>query len=87
MAIKNFRDLMPDLETTDSSTDVHVSKGADPVYHCRNSNCSPRDRAYVHPRIIPLNGLVIKKCVIRVKNAHVRCVRIISDKLGYWTSL
>lgn len=31
MAVKNFRDLMPDLEVTDSLTDVHVSGRADPT--------------------------------------------------------
>ena len=54
MAVKNFRDLMPDLETTDPLTDVQVSWGGDPRYHCLNPNCSPRDKAYKYPRIIPL---------------------------------
>ena len=35
MAVRIFRDLMPDLETTDPSTDVYVTLGTGWKYHSR----------------------------------------------------
>lgn len=82
MAVKDFRDLMPDLQTTDSSTDVHVSSGADPIYHCPNSDCKAKDKAFLHPRIIPLKlakwlgyermCIPCKKCTCEVCRHNIR---------------
>ena len=38
MAVKNFKDLMPNLETTDPSTDVYVTLWSGGKYHSRD-NC------------------------------------------------
>ena len=35
MPVTNFRDLTPDLETTDPSTDVYVTLGTGWKYHSR----------------------------------------------------
>ena len=35
MAVRNFRDLMPELETTDPSTDVYVTLWTGERYHFR----------------------------------------------------